>query len=210
MNRRALLIGGLFLGIIIAGGTWYSFHLSSLSAKLAVEAAPMDSTIKIDGRSVSASTYRVKPGTHVVSVSRPGFAAESKSFSPQKGEVLYAGFVLVSNSSSTASWYQAHSADQRLAEKISGRLFQQSSTAQIQKLPLIKSLPLIDQEFRIDFGQSKAHPNDPASVAIYITYYSDQGKQTALNWIKFKGYDPSKLEIIYVNKINLSVNPAAQ
>jgi len=117
-----------------------------------------------------------------------------------KGSDDYVGLVLGSNSPSTVNWYQTHPGDQQLSQVIGGKNFDLAAKRQSQKNPLIKSLPFVDQLYRVDYGQSQKHTSDPDAVGIYITYYSQAGKQQALDWIKFKGFDPSKLEIIYKDK----------
>ena len=85
-------------------------------------------------------------------------------------------------------------------ESISSQNSDQIAAQIVKKTPVVSSLPYSDEKtgFSIDYGQSKRYPNDPTSVAILITLDGGEtAKAGALDWIRFTGYDPSKLEIIY-------------
>lgn len=192
----------LFL-ILIAGLVYWQIHENSvLSAKLTIQMAPASgSKININGKDRKAGVIKVKPGNYQVVISHPGFATSTRSVLVVKGDNKYIGVALVSNSSSTANWYKNNPGDERLAEAISSKNFAVLQSEQEKSLPLIKDLPLIDQQYRVDYGKSLKHPTDPAAVAIYVTYYSNDGKQQALDWLKFKGYTPSNTEVILKNAI---------
>lgn len=181
--------------IIIGVGVWFYLY----SAKLSVEAVPSDSSLTINGEKRGQGTYRVRTGVYKIEASKQGFATESRSVLIGRGEKRYVGIALIPNSSTTTNWYASHPSDAKLLEKISSKNFDQLSADQIKKFPLIKNLPLIDRLFRIDYGPSKANPNNPTAIAFYVKYYSENGKQQAIEWLKFKGYDPNKLEVIYTN-----------
>lgn len=189
----------IIAGVIVLGAALFFFYRyqSVLSAKLDIQVAPENSAITLNGKPVSAGNYRLKPGNYTVKAVYNGFSPASQNTSLKKGDSKFSGLVLDPDSPQTANWYQSHPSDQRLAESISGRNFDLTASEQLSRLPLIKDLPFVDQFFRVDYGVSKAHPTDPSAVALYIKYYSAAGKQQALDWLKFKGYDPSKLEIIY-------------
>lgn len=193
-----LIIVPLMIFLLVVGigiGTW----AQSYSAKVIVESSPADSMITINGKKRDQGAIKVRPGVHKIAVSKQGFTTVSRSVAVAKDESKYVGIALVPSSPATANWYIDHPSDGKLLEGISSKNFDLSSADQIKKLPLIKNLPFIDQLYRIDYGRSQAHPNDPTALAIYIEYYSEQGKQQALEWLKFKGYGPDKLEIIYTN-----------
>ena len=63
--------------------------------------------------------------------------------------------------------------------------------------PLVNELPFIDQMWRIDAGVSQKRQG-PNTTALYVKYWSDQGKQSAQDWLRFKGYDPDKMDIEYI------------
>ena len=197
ISRRWLALAILGAGLLVVGIVWSVLYQRSFSAALTVQVAPASSSIGLNGKKTSAKTINLRPGNYKITASHSGFASASQTVNLNAGDKRYVGLTLNSNSAATANWYNTHASDQSLAESISGQNLNQAAGDQVKKLPLIKGLPFIDQAYRIDYGSSKLHPSDPTATAIYITYYSADGKQQALDWLKFKGYDPTKLEIIY-------------
>ena len=158
---------------------------------------PSGSSVKLDGKGVKSGLLAVAPGNHKIIVSRPGFSTQTENISLELKEQRFVGIGLLPNSPETRSWYRDHPDEQLILESISSRSFDQFSEDIVKKVPLVAELPFIDQLYRIDYGASRQQPSNPSAVAIYVKYYSQSGKQQAIDWIKFKGYDPANLEIIY-------------
>ncbi|HEY8999538.1 MAG TPA: PEGA domain-containing protein [Candidatus Saccharimonadales bacterium] len=190
----------IVFGLVIASTVNHLHQNSLLTAKVTVQATPKSATVKLNGKTVAnnstANAIKVKPGTYTISASLKGFATQSQKITVTKNQSKYVGFILQSNSKDTANWYTTHSADETLLENITGQLFTQAQNVQAQQNPILQILPHVDNQYRIDYGVSVAHPNTAGAIGIYITYYSPAGLQQALQWLKFEGYDPSKLELI--------------
>jgi hypothetical protein len=193
IKRLTILV---LLPVVVLGG-WFIYHNHSLSAKLTLEVAPTGSHININGNAVRGGQLKVKPGSYHLTFSQNGFSDYSKDVQLTKGESSFVGVSLSPNSAATADWYKSHPEDAKKAEGISSKNFDQISLDQQRRLPLIKELPFIDLLWRVDYGRSVQHPNDPGAVAVYVSYYTEAAKKDAQDWLKFKGYDLSKLEIIY-------------
>ncbi len=198
LNTRLIILGGIVFVLI---GGWLmirDIHNSHVyTANLTIEVAPADATLNLDGKKTKAGKHAVAPGKHTVTAARKGFASQTKTATSVKADKGYLGFVLNSDSKDTANWYLEYPKDAKLAEGISSKSFDQSAAQREADFPLTKDLPFIDNLYRIDYGVSKAHPENPKATAIYITLYAQSAKQDALDWLSFKGYDPNKLEIIY-------------
>lgn len=166
---------------------------------ITIEVAPTGADLKLDGRGTRAGKHQVRSGTHKISASKIGFAIQTKYVEVRDGESRYLGIVLIPNTKETEEWYKRNESDGRLAEQINGGISDQVSSDINAKYPLIKELPFMDLEFRIDYGVSKQHKDDPTAIAFYIRHYTELAKKEALNWMKSKGYNPEKLEIIYIN-----------
>lgn len=192
------LIFLIFVPVVVLVG-WFIYRSHTLSARLTLEVAPTGSHININGKSSREGQLKVKPGSYHLTFSQSGFSDYSKDIQLSKGGSAYVGVSLFPSSAATQDWYKSHPTDAKKAEGISSKNFDQISSEQQRRLPLIKDLPFTDQLYWVDYGRSIKSPNDPNAIAIYIKYYSEPGKQQALDWIKFKGYDPAKLEIIYQN-----------
>ncbi len=203
MNRKKTIIVISLIGLVMVSWGIYNFvRLLPLTAKLNIIATPSDAKVLANNKAVKAGIIRVRPGQYKVTATRGGFASVSQTVSVIKGETKFVGLILLPNSSDTSSWYLSHPYDQQLLEQISGQNADTNGKKIADNLSLIKNLPFVDDRtgFRIDYGQSHNHPNDPTAVAIYITIYGDNpnaAKEGALSWIRFMGADPTKLEIIY-------------
>lgn len=197
-DRRKILlviISTISIALVVTAVIWTRLY----SSKITIQISPADSVVTINGKRRAQGTINVRPGTYSVVGSRQGFESQSKSVSVVKAEIKYVGLLLVSNSPATANWYIDHPSDAKILEGISSNNYDLFSTEQTKKYPLIKSLPFIDQLYRVDYGRSQASPNNLTAVGFYVKYYSELGKQQALEWLKFKGYEPESLEIIYID-----------
>jgi hypothetical protein len=167
-------------------------------ANVQLDYAPDGAKAVLDGVTVVHNgKFRVNPGQHTISITLGGFTDATEKFTVPASGTKSLALLLNPNSVEGYMYLGNHPSEEAHREKLGGQKFSELGTKTSDKLPLVKDLPFIDQLYRIDYGPSKVHPDDQSAVAIYITYYSDTGKQQALQWIKFKGYDPSALEIIY-------------
>lgn len=196
MDKKRLMIPVIILvaGLLV----WAIYKDQTLTSEITLEMTPSSgSNISLNERGVREGISKVRPGTYTIRFTREGFEPVSKALKLSKGERQYVGVVLVSNSQDTANWYQKNQADQKKAEGISSRNSDQLSINQQKSLPLIKELPFIDRLYKVDYGRSERQPSDPKILALYIRHFGEEGKKQALEWLVFKGYKPSELEIIY-------------
>jgi hypothetical protein len=200
MNRRLTIVGMIaVLAILITAGIIKIVVARPYTATINITVTPSVATITLNGQHASNGKNKVKPGNYTVTASYKGFTTVSKQVSAQKGQTATVGIILESNSPLTASWYQSHSKDQTTAEVIAGRDFDTKAAQQAKSQPIINLLPYIGPgfEYRIDYGLK---PSDSSNPVIYIQTDSDQGKQDALDWIKNQGFNPSTLNIQYVDQ----------
>ncbi len=197
-----LIVAALALVLIVISVTRVA-HDQVYSAQLNLKIAPTGAKIVVNGASTGPGIVGVKPGTVAITVSRSGFASQTKTLKVAKGQKLTIAMALTSNSPSTKDWYSNNSNDEATLEQVTGQQYNQQSTQSVQQVPLIQQLPYIDPglTYRIDYGEPLAGTNVPG---IYITAPTTQGQQAALQWIKDQGYDPSTLHIQYNTA---SVNP---
>jgi hypothetical protein len=194
-NRKLLIaiaVASLVILVAILG-----LRKQVLNSTLHIDVVPSGSKISVNGKSSSEGNIQTRPGTYKVVVSHSGFESVTRVVNLRKDHTEYVGIILTSNSPKTANWYETHPEDAKKGEGISSKTFLAIGDAQQQKLPLIKKLPYSERQFQISNGNSQLSPDDPTKVAIYITYYTEEGKQEALTWIQSQGYNPAKLEIIY-------------
>jgi hypothetical protein len=199
-NSRLLkLLSVIFVVVLFA---FIITRIGQKKANVSLTLSPSVADVVVDNtKKVEQGKFYLAPGSHKLSVTMGGFAEKSVNFDVTKGQVTTLSVILLPNSRVGFDWLKNHPEEAARREGLGGKEFEQTGNAVASKLPLVDELPFIDQFFRVDYGPSIAHPDDSSAVALYIKYYSPEGKQQALAWLKFKGYDPSKLEIIYQDAI---------
>jgi hypothetical protein len=187
----------LLIGIIVDAVRYASQR--KLTASITLQVSPTEAAVTLNGKKVTANTkdpIKVVPGKYTATASLKGFATETQTVTVKKGGNQYIGIALSSNTDSTANWYASHPNDENISEQVGGQQYNAGAELELKNNPIIADLPHIDNEYRIDYGVSVAHPSTPGAVGIYITYYDADGLQQALQWIQFKGYNPNNMELI--------------
>lgn len=166
---------------------------------LILNVAPESAIVTLDNnRFIRPGNHVLPEGKHTVAARKEGFGTVTKSFTISNDKTMTVDLLLNPNSEVGYDFLRKNEGEQLQRETLGGKAFDQKSSEAGNKNPLIYELPFIDQFYRIDYGASQKHPNDPTATAIYITLYNLSAREDALAWIRFKGYDPNKLEVIYV------------
>ena len=198
MRRREIITAFATLSVIVLGVI--IFGLTRKAANVSLDYAPDGAKVVLDtGKVVRSGKFYVQPGRHTLKATLNGFTTATKVFTATASTVQNVTLLLNPDSPEGYDYLKNHPDEELHRERLGGQNFTALGEQVTQRLPLVKELPFIDQLYRIDYGPSKLRPNDPSAVTIYITYSSDQGKQQALQWLTFKGYDPAKLEISYLH-----------
>jgi hypothetical protein len=199
-QKRLRLIALVLIGLVVVliGILIFISAKHSQEAKLNIYVLPEDSTIKLDDQVIKKKSIYVKPGEHTISASKNGFKTDVRMVSLIKQESLDL-YLLPSPESQEAQDWLAQNPDlQRLREEYAAHNATSIQQELQKQYPILDSLPLITRYYRIDYGVSKKYPNDPSKVALYITAVK-ANRNMALQWIKFKGFNPNDYEIIYRN-----------
>jgi len=198
--KKTIYIAAAVLIVILIGFVFYlGLQAKDKTATIEIQSAvPTDPTVAVDGQKVSSNSKNsVKPGQHTVVAKRNGFADSTQQVSVNGGETKTIRLLMDPNSDVGYQWLRDHPDAAVEWEGKIGQQFDQNSKNTTDKNPLIAYLPEVHPTWRIDYGTSQAHPNDPTAVAITILYGNDQAKQEALDWITSKGFDPNNYEIIF-------------
>lgn len=201
MNKKIVFIA-VALMVFIFGFSLFNYFDNKKYGAISITVIPGDSKITVDDEQKTRrqGTIRLLPGEHKLTISRSGFENTVIDITIEKGKTLAQELALEANSQEGLKWLRDHPDQAIKAEGISSRNYERSTKEIIKQNPIISILPFIDREYRIDYGQSVKTPDDKSAVAVYITFYTLNGKNQALEWLKFKGYDPEKLEIVYREK----------
>jgi hypothetical protein len=195
MTQRKIISAIAAALIVIAIFTVIQAIRQSGRGTLTVTTLPRDAAVMLHNKKIADNRkVGVSPGTYDITVTRSGFADQKQDVTITKGKESTVAFYLSPNGAEGLQWFKDHPDEAHEAEAVTGEAFTKASEKKAEELPLINDLPFIDQQYRVDYGKSE---KDPSKIAIYIKYWSDEGKTQALDWIRFKGYDPNKLEIIY-------------
>lgn len=184
------------LGLAVWWGiNYYSNHFGTI---IIAEMIPGDASVQIDDKKPGkAGRIKTTPGEHTLSVKRKGFQDTTIKVTIAENEKKVVCKLLTPTSEIGFNWMRKHPKDVAKGEGCAGEEIAKQSQKALERTPIIAKLPFIDQLYRIDYGKSEKYPNDATATAIYITYYSEAGKTQAIEIIKFWGYDPATLEIIY-------------
>lgn len=184
---------------------WFSYlvavHTSSPNANsyLNVEVTPQSSRVVVDGVKVRPGKVAVVPGVHNITFSKKGFSTEHLSASAQVNQTVYVGAVLQSNSPDTSDWYETHPLDRNLVDGIASHQADYEQKVALQTMPFLKQLPLVygDGHGGI-INISPGAPMPPSTLpAIYVTAPSPQDRQSAVIFIRSRGYDLADMNIVY-------------
>jgi hypothetical protein len=104
---------------------------------------------------------------------------------------------LFANSAEGRAWEKEHPDQALEAEAESGRRYQELTDRLEAKYPLLNQLPYVGPGFDVSYGNSKAKPDDPESIAFYVKISDSEGKAKFLEWIRGLGLDIEKLEVVY-------------
>lgn len=193
MDKKYLLIPLVILvGVIV-------FSLNqNRSHNIFIDLAPDGAEIVLDNKGViKGGGHRLPIGDHIITAKLDGFSEYTKKFSIADNEVTRLDVLLNPVSEEGYEYLRKHPQEQLHRESLGGKAFNQKAGSLAKNNPIIRELPFIDLLYRIDYGKSQRYPNNPSRAAIYITLYNADAQNSALDWIRFKGYDPEKLEIIY-------------
>ena len=195
MNQRLNSIG---MGVLVVGaGILLLTLLFRPQANTDIQASPEAAQITVDGKNNKGGGQRLVPGTHTITASFGGFSTEKQTITvPKTGSVKV--ILLLEPSSDIGRTYLAnHQGEQQRRETLGGTMHNNTVSTLRTTYPILDLLPHTGRGFSIDYGASENTPDDPHTMALYITVPTLGTEQRALNWIRYSGYNPSDYEIIY-------------
>jgi hypothetical protein len=196
--RRGWVIGGAVVAVLVVLLGAYLVFGPGPKSDVTINAVPGDLTLKIDGKAVSFDDpVEVREGVHDLTAERSGFSPETRKFMVSKGDPLTIDLFLDANSPEGRKWFQDHPDAALEREAEAGREYEENARKKTARYPIVKKLPKIAKDFRLDYGISQAHPDDPTAVAFYIRTFTPLGRQRASEWLRSEGLDPATLELIY-------------
>src|SRR6266550_1976809 len=192
-----VISSALFIGLVILV-VMAAVDQAKKSATLDIQSVvPDDISVTVDGKKVASTTkFKVVPGTHTINAKRQGFGEQNQSVVLKDKETKTIRLMLIVTGPEGKAWVAAHPDQAVQAESVSSQRFDDISKQVTDKNPIISHLPILRREWRIDYGQSQKHPDDPQAIQLIITYASEPSKQDALDWMRAQGFNPDSYEIV--------------
>jgi hypothetical protein len=206
-NFRFLFFPLLFLaiaGISFLVTTKLGSQKVSPNSYIQVLADPASSSVTINDRRAATGKNGVNPGTYTVTISKAGFASQSQTVSVSLNQTVLVGIVLTSNSPTTQNWYSSHQKDQQLQDAIGSQVTDYEAQVSSQKNPFINQLPITYGDgqggfITISLGVSTTLSN---GAAVNINAASPELRQSALTYLRTRGFDPANMEMVFYNEEN--------
>lgn len=198
-SRLIKIILAFIVAILIALAGYFIFNQvrHSQEAKINIYVLPEDSTVKVDSQIVKKRSIYVKPGEHTVEASKTGFRTDKRKVSVKKKDVIDLYLLPYPVSQEALNWLRQNPDVQRLREEYAAHNVAQIQAKLKEKYPILEILPIVTPYYRIDYGVSEKNPDDPESIALYITSATEANKNLALERIKDEGFNPNNYEIVY-------------
>jgi hypothetical protein len=198
MTRKQLtILAAMVVLTLIIGFTVTS--LFKKPANISIVVAPSTAVLTIDGKPAKSGNSHVPPGAHTLKARFDGFSTVTQKFTAVDGKVLSLNALLNPNSTVGYDYLNQHPEEQHNREALGGKLFAQGTEKAAKKTPIIVSLPYYDRFFRVDYGPSTKNPSDTTATTLYVTYYTDEGRQEADDWLTLEGVNTATAEIIYTD-----------
>ncbi|WP_328989980.1 S-layer protein [Kribbella sp. NBC_01245] len=196
--RRVWVVGGVVGLVLVLGFLGYLVFGPGPKSQVTFNSIPGDLTLRIDGKVKPANgVTEIREGVHELTAERSGFTTITREIEVKDGEPQAFDIFLDASGPEGRRWLEEHPEAAIEAEGHGSREYENNAERKTAKYPIVAQLPRLTREYRMDYGMSKATPNDPLAVAFYITIHFPEGKEYAREWIRSQGVDPDSLELIY-------------
>lgn len=198
-----------YFGLFLAFGLGFSIIYTqtkppsapNTSAVVKIITAPSNVIIKLDGKIVKDGDFTVQPGEHSVEISKEGFITQNITKDVANKSTVFMGAALNPNSTDAAIWYKDRPNESLLAEGVSGAEASVVSSDVTNSTPIVTKLPIDGLVYKINYGAA-AKGVSGSSPTIYISADNYSDRLSAMHWIKYNGYDPSTMNILFLGTVN--------
>ncbi|HEY0471411.1 MAG TPA: PEGA domain-containing protein [Kribbella sp.] len=200
-HRRVLVLvlalGGAVLVVVLVMVGGFRVLGGTPSHALTVQSIPNDLTLTLDGMAIAADgAVKVKEGHHVLVGERRGFETYTQTIDVRRDTSVK--MYLYSNSAGGRSWEKDHPDQVLETEADAARRYEELTTRLQRGYPILQELPYVGPGFTVNYGSSKAHPDDPERLAFYIEVTDSEGRRKSQEWLTGHGYAPADLELVYI------------
>ncbi len=191
---RLIIIVSLLVGVFLA----WKFYTTYFEGKIILNVVPSIAHLSINEADAGKTrSFNLKPQTYRLKVYSEGFEAQSFSINVSPHHTENQTIALKALTGQAIKYYLDHPQEAAIAEGVEGSKLNQTTDKAQVSAPILAVLPYFRRDWRIDYGKSRLHPDNPAAAALYITTINEAAKQEALDWMRSQGFDPAEYEIIY-------------
>ena len=193
-RNKALIITAIviFIGISLFAIVFGLLQYTERQGKTAVTfyTIPSDATIIVDNKKItSGSTTYLKEGNYSYTVSRDGFAEQTRSLSVNEYTDSSQFIMLEANSRVGTQWLRDNPEKTTEFESLAGQAAVERGDAARKESPIIDDLPLKNLLFTIGY---KNDTSDPSGNSIIVTVRSpEQYRQDAITRLSTLGHNLS-------------------
>lgn len=193
-RNKALIITAIviFIGISLFAITFGFLQYTERQGKTAVtfHTIPSDATIVVDNKKITpGSTTYLKEGNYSYTISRDGFAEQTRSLSVNEYTDSSQFIMLEANSRVGTQWLRDNPEKTTEFESLAGQAAVERGDAARKKNPIIDDLPLKNLLFTIGY---KNDTSDPSGNSIIVTVRSpEQYRQDAITRLSTLGHNLS-------------------
>lgn len=200
MDRKVIIIiTALALSIILIFSVATSMRYAKMG-QLTTQVVPGDAVLRLEGKKIGGNRIvRISPGSYTLTVSRSGFTSKIEKITIKKGQKQSLNFVLDPNSEEGLKWSRDHPKETAEGEGIVSKEVTGKMEDMTKRNPIVTKLPIVGGSWRIDYGPSQKHAEDPTAITVIIKAYDDAAKAEALDWMKTYNFNPSDYDIVYAS-----------
>jgi hypothetical protein len=204
MSRKNIIrIGAAVVLLFLIGLIIYSFVPR---ATLVMSVAPEEFTVTIDGKNTDIKTgdsITVTPGDVSFKISRDGFDDYTQTISIKNGERVE---ILQALNPKTDEARRLLNSDvsQAIIQRVTNVKLQKTTNDLTKTYPLLAELPINDKFYTVSLCESRLHPDDASKVAVCVTLYDPEAKQSAIDDVNGRGFDLNEYETYYEAPIDES------
>ena len=204
-NRIILFGGGMaILVLILAISLGFLIHGRIYSAELEIMVAPMISKVKLgDMEFPPSGNFKMKPGEYTVEIEAEGFETKTGKISLKADTKSELSLYLISNSESTANWYETHAGDALIVGEIENAEALKRVNALLEKEPVLKQLPVTVEYYSGDYSEYTkyiiSYGLDDSNRGFYFIMkdYTNAGVSSAISKLTEMGMDMTGVELRY-------------
>ena len=144
-----IIVGSIVLLFIIVIVLSTKVFIENNQPRIDLLYVPSSAVVTLDGEMVGSGETVLSAGEHEIRIEKYGFDPENLTVKTNWGEVTPVHIVMTPNTDETKNWYAENEDDGRIAEGISGYIYDGEANRMIAEYPVLTKLPVFKEDFYI-------------------------------------------------------------